>query len=318
MIVDVHTNLPSHQDAVPESDEDIDTSMVSGSGRFSRMTNSMDDFLKAIAPMDRAITFGIAPSPLEPDFKATMRQGWPESMNLNDIAAEVARRGPDNKIIPFMALHPFQPDLDEEYDRAVGDLGCKGLKLAPGGQLFDPESEEAFRLYARLEQDGLPVLIHGGVTPKWNAPLMYGHPIVIDRIAMAFPRLKIIFAHLAHPWHIDCLAVVRKHPNVWTEMSGQFYRPWSYWSGMRLFHEWGVTSKIMFASDWPLSDPQANIDGLRNLNKYAADHHLPGIPEDEIEGHHQPRLPRHFGHRLSEAGSRRSQAFPRSRLIPFE
>ena len=38
------------------------------------------------------------------------------------------------------------------------------------------------------------------------------------------------------------------------------------------------------ASDWPLSTPQENIDALRNLSKFAADHHLPRIPEDEIEG----------------------------------
>ena len=30
--------------------------------------------------------------------------------------------------------------------------------------------------------------------------------------------------------------------------------------------------------------PQDNIDSLRGLNKFAKDHHLPGIPEDEIEG----------------------------------
>ena len=194
MIVDVHTNLPSHLDAVPESDERIEYGQKSGSGGYSRVTNSMDDYLKAIAPIDKAICFGIAPPPSEPNFMPHQGLGWPDSMNVNDIAAEVTRRAPDDKVVPFMALHPFDPDVNEEYDRGVGDLGCKGLKLAPGGQLFDPESEEAFRLYARLEQDGLPVLIHGGTTAKWNAPLMDGHPLVFDRIAMAFPRLKIILA----------------------------------------------------------------------------------------------------------------------------
>ena len=284
MIVDVHTNLPTHLDAVPESDEKIEYSQKSGSGGFSRQTNSMDDYLKAMATVDRAICFGIARPPSDPDFMPQQGQGWPESMNLNDIAAEVARRAPNDKIVPFMALHPLDPNVNEEYDRAVGDLGCRGLKLHPPGQVFDPESDEAFRLFSRLEQDGLTVLFHTGTDNQWNSPLRYGHPLVFDRVAMAFPRLKIIMAHLGHPWHIDCLAVVRKHPNVWTEMSGQFYRPWSFWNGMRLFHEWGVTSKIMLASDWPLSDPQVNIDALRNLNKFAADHHLPGIPEEEIEG----------------------------------
>ena len=110
------------------------------------------------------------------------------------------------------------------------------------------------------------------------------HPFMFDRVAMAFPRLKMIVAHLAHPWQADCMTVVRKHPNVWTEMSGLFYRPWSFWNSMRIFHEWGVMDKVMLASDWPLTEPQENIDGLRNLNKFAADHHLPSIPEGEIEG----------------------------------
>ena len=284
MIVDVHTNLPSHAGPVPPSDVEIDRGMRSGSGTSCHMTNSMETFLKDMEPCDRAITFGIAPPPLKPRKASTRRQGWPDHMNLNDIAAEVARLSPENKIVPFMAIHPQQPDWNEEYDRAVGDLGCKGAKLAHSGQFLDPECEEAYSFYARMEQDGLVLLMHGGTTGSWNAPLMYGHPLVMDRVAMAFPKLKIIFAHLGHPWHADAISFVRKHPNVWTEMSGQFYRPWGFWSGMRLFHEWGVTQKIMLASDWPLSTPQENIDALRGLKKYATDHHLPGIPEDEIEG----------------------------------
>ncbi|MBT3942775.1 MAG: amidohydrolase, partial [Chloroflexi bacterium] len=54
--------------------------------------------------------------------------------------------------------------------------------------------------------------------------------------------------------------------------------------GMRLFLEWGATQKILFASDWPVTVPQENIDGLRSLAKFATDHHLPAIPEEEIEG----------------------------------
>ena len=255
MIVDVHTNLPSHRGPVPPSDVEIDRGMRSGSGTYCHMTNSMETFLKDMEPCDRAITFGIAPPPVSTRKESTRRQGWPDHMNLNDIAAEVARLSPGNKIVPFMAIHPQQPGWNEEYDRAVGDLGCKGAKLAHSGQYLDPECEEAYSFYARMEEDGLVLLMHGGTTGAWDAPLMYGHPLVMDRVAMAFPKLKIIFAHLGHPWHADAISFVRKHPNVWTEMSGQFYRPWGFWSGMRMFHEWGVTQKIMLASDWPLSTP---------------------------------------------------------------
>ena len=279
MIVDVHTHMPTHPDTVPDSEQQTDTTMRSG--ETVRLTNSIDDYLQAMAPVDKAFILPIAPRPENADSDRRQIPGWPESMNVNDVSVEVARRLPD-KLIPFMSLHPLDPQVDAEYDRAVGDLGCKGIKMYP--TQFDPESEEAFRLFARLEHDGLPIVFHQGTNPNREASLMHAHPSVMDRIAMAFPRLKIVMAHLGHPWHTDCLAVVRKHVNVWADVSGQFYRPWSFWNGMRLFHEWGVTQKILFGSDWPLTDPQDNIDALRNLNKYAADHYLPGIPEEEIEG----------------------------------
>ena len=281
MIIDVHTHPPSHPDEVPESERKVDTVMRSGTA--IPITNSVADYLKVMEPVDKAFVFGLAPSPLKPNRELLPMDGWPEGFNQNDIVAEVAKRAPD-KIIPFMSLHPLDPGVDDEYDRAVGDLGCKGIKLGPNYQYFDPVGEEAFRLYARLEADGIPAVFHQGTSPFWDAPLEWAHPLVMDRIAIRFPKFKVIRAHLGHPWHADTIAVVRKHPNIWTDVSAQFYRPWMFWNGMRLFHEWGVTHKILFASDWCVSGPQDNIDGLRNLNKFAKDHHLPAIPEDEIEG----------------------------------
>ena len=52
---------------------------------------------------------------------------------------------------------------------------------------------------------------------------------------------------------------------------------------MRLFHEWGVLNKILFASDWPISSPKDNITGLRNLNKFADKYNLPNIPDIDLE-----------------------------------
>ena len=249
------------------------------------MTNSIADYLRAMAPVDKTFAFGIAPRPWLSGRELIQGTGdlAIDGKNQNDVAAELHRAAPD-KVIPFMSLHPMDPNMNDEYDRAVGDLGCKGIKLGPNYQDFDPVGEDAFKLYARLEADRLPIVFHQGTSPMSDAPLRYAHPLAMDEVAIAFPELRIVMAHLGHPWHSDTLAVVRKHPNVWADVSAQFYRPWSFWNGMRLFHEWGAMQKILFASDWPVTVPQDNIDGLRNLNKFARDHHLPGIPEDEIEG----------------------------------
>ena len=281
MIVDVHTHLPSHPDTVP--DDEMMTESTMRSGETVQLTNSIDDYYKDMEPVDKTFIFGIAPRPWRPNERVLRTGGWDSSLNHNDIAALTAQRNPD-KCIPFMSLHPLDPNVNEEYDRCVGELGCKGIKLGPNYQDFDPTSPEAFRLYARLEHDGIPIIFHQGTSPMQEAPLTYAHPLTTEKVALAFPKLKMVLAHLAHPWQVDCLSVVRKHPNVWADVSAQFYRPWSFWEGMRKFHEWGATDKILFASDWPVTRPQDNIDALRGLNRFAADHHLPGIPEDEIEG----------------------------------
>ena len=282
MIVDVHTHLPTHRDIVPDSDRTSEEMMRSGDE--VSMTNSIADYLSAMEPVDKTFAFGIAPRPWGSEREIIDGSGdlTDGGKNHNDVAAELHKASPD-KVIPFMSLHPMDPGMNDEYDRAVGDLGCKGIKLGPNYQDFDPVGEAAFKLYARLEADGLPIVFHQGTSPMRDAPLRYAQPLVMDQVAIAFPELRIVMAHLGHPWQDDCMAVVRKHPNVWADVSAQFYRPWSFWNGMRVFHEWGATQKILFASDWPVTVPQDNIDGLRNLSKFAKDHHLPGIPEDEIE-----------------------------------
>ena len=101
---------------------------------------------------------------------------------------------------------------------------------------------------------------------------------------MVFPNLKIILAHLAHPWQSDCMSVVRKHKNVFADVSAQFYRPWSFWNGLNLFSEWGVIDKIFFGSDWPITTPKETKEKLKELSKYSKKYNLPTIPEDSIEG----------------------------------
>lgn len=284
MTVDVHTHLPTHMKAVPAKEMRSETTMRSG--QTVQLTNSVADYMRAMKPVDRTLIFGIAPRPWKPGeiiSGDTRVGGWPKGWNHNDIAAFTARES-EGKAVAGMSLHPLDPNVNDEYDRCVGQLKCGMIKLGPNYQDFDPTGDAAFRLFARLEHDKIPIVFHCGTSPMWDAPLTYSHPLTYDKVAMAFPNLKMVLAHLGHPWQTDCLAVVRKHKNVYADVSAQFYRPYSFWQGMRLFYEWGVTQKILFASDWPVTLPQDNIDHLRGLNKFARDHRLPDIPAGEIEG----------------------------------
>ncbi|MCY4474538.1 MAG: amidohydrolase family protein [Chloroflexi bacterium] len=279
MIVDVHSHNPTHEHDVPA--EDVITNSLIGTG--VKLAGSLGEYLAAMEPVDKALIFGIAPRPGGDKHPLTdWNAGWDDDLNHNDIAARVAAVNP-NKFIPFMSLHPDQPDIDKEYDRAVGELGCRGIKLALSYQAVDPLSDAAFRLFDRLQSDGLPIVFHNGMSASPDAVLRYAHPLAMDEVAIAFPRLKMVLAHTSHPWYEDCMAVVRKHPNVYTDISGMPSRPWMAWRAMRVFHEFSATHKMLFGSDWTLWTPQETMDGLRAIPRFAKEHNLPPIPEHEIE-----------------------------------
>ena len=277
MIIDVHTHIPTHSDAVPANEEKLNEVMRPDIS--VRLNNSFDDYIRDMGPVDKAIVFGVAINPCGSEDDMGVMKAQQE---VNDTASALARTYPD-KVIGFMSVHPDASDVMEELERCVDDLALKGMKLAPNYQNFDPLGANARRVYQFAERRGLPIVFHQGTAPMRAAPLMYAHPLVMDELAMDFPDLKIVMAHMAHPWHEDCIAVIRKHPNVYADVSGQFYRPWQMYNGMRLAYEWSVMHKLLFASDWPLTTPQETIDNLRGFNDFAQRHHLPEVPMELFE-----------------------------------
>ena len=97
---------------------------------------------------------------------------------LVDIAEAVARY-PD-RLIGFARLHPWYPESLSLLDRAVRELGMKGLKLHPVGTLAHPASEQTLLLMRRAGELRVPVLFHCGdepmTTPRAIAPGCRGVP----------------------------------------------------------------------------------------------------------------------------------------------
>jgi uncharacterized protein len=280
MVIDIHTHIPRSRPVNPEL-----RAAAARPDRADLEVVTANDYLEAMAFVDRAVVFGIAPPPpgdaaanaIPADVaRATARE-------VNDATADVVRLAPQ-KLIGFMSVHPRDPQLLEEIDRASGDLGLKGIKLGPNYQNFDPLGEDAFRLYSRAQELRLPIIFHQGTSPVRYADLDYAHPRHIDRVAMRFPELKIVLAHMAHPWQTDCIAVIRKHPNVWADISALHYREWSYYNCLRLATEWAVLPKLLFGSDYPAAaSPQETAEALTHVNDVLEGTKLPRVPVDELQ-----------------------------------
>ena len=252
MIIDVHTHIPTHTNAVPADEERLNEVMRPDVS--VRLNNSFGDYIRDMGPVDKAIAFGVAINPYgsEDDMGVMTAQ-----REVNDTASALSSTYPD-KVIGFMSVHPDASDVMEEIERCIDDLGLKGMKLAPNYQNFDPLGANARRVYEVAERRGLPIVFHQGTAPMRTAPLMYAHPLVMDELAMDFPDLKIVMAHMGHPWHEDCITVIRKHPNVYADVSGQFYRPWQMYNGMRLAFEWSVMHKLTICLGLAVDDPSRN------------------------------------------------------------
>ena len=278
MIVDVHTHTPTHHDAVPP-----DQRQLNAQWRPDRVVDaavSWADYMAAMQAVDRACVFGIRfkNGHMPPGSEGAGVQ-WQGDVNA-DTAAFV--RAHPEKLIGFMSVHPEEGDVVAEIERCVADLGLKGIKLGPNYQGFDPLCREARLVYETAQRLGLPILFHQGTSPMRSAPIRYAHPLVMDEVAMAFPELRIVMAHLGHPWHADTIAVIRKHPHVYADVSANFYRPWQQYQGLRLATEWNVLDKLVFGSDYPVATPHETLEGTLSVNRVIDGTALPRVPEDAL------------------------------------
>ena len=128
-----------------------------------------------------------------------------------------------DRFIGFASVDPHSPEAPQALDRAVEDLGLRGLKLAPGMQEFFADDPKLFAIYEQAAQLGIPILFHAGMSWEPGTRLKYGHPMRFEDVAAGFPQLKIVLAHLAWPWVVDAVALALKYPNVYLDTSALYF-----------------------------------------------------------------------------------------------
>jgi predicted TIM-barrel fold metal-dependent hydrolase len=280
MIVDVHTHGPTHRDTVPE-DERAFMNSWRPSGEPIDVNVSWADFDKGTEAADVSIVFNIAslaekPGQLPDSLEAVNRE------TVNSSIEEFVAARPDKRI-GFMSVHPLADGYLEEMERAQA-AGLKGIKLGANYQNFDPLGDEARALYAFAQKNGLPILFHQGTSPIQMAPIRYSYPLVMDEVAIAYPDLHIVMEHLGHPFTRETVAVVRKHPNVYADVSMLYIRPWTCYEGLTMASEWGIMHKLLLGSDYPGSSTAEAIARLRAVNDIVEGTNLPKVSAEHIEG----------------------------------
>jgi uncharacterized protein len=276
VIVDVHTHTPTYRHFVPPDEVIVNTVWRPDRPVVATTTWADHESARTAAGVDVSIVFGIAIAPAESTGLP------PEGGQVNDATANFVADMPRYRI-GFLSIRPDAIGAIEEIERSVTELGLRGIKVAPNYQRFDPLGDGACRVYAYAQAHRLPMVFHQGTSPIGSAPLRYTHPLAMDEIAIRFPELRVVMAHMGHPWQSDTIAVIRKHPHVYADVSAGFVRPWSFYNAMRLATEWGVLDKLLFGSDYPIFTPTEVAAGLRSVNDMIAGTRIPRVPLDEVE-----------------------------------
>jgi predicted TIM-barrel fold metal-dependent hydrolase len=121
------------------------------------------------------------------------------------------------------ALDPTRGGDRDHLRRVTAELAAgrvKALKAYLGYLHFGP-GDPGYRPYYELaERFQLPVIFHTGDTYSPRAKLRFAHPLAADDVAVDFPKVNFVLAHLGNPWLLDAAEVVYKNVNVWADLSG--------------------------------------------------------------------------------------------------
>jgi hypothetical protein len=76
--------------------------------------------------------------------------------------------------------------------------------------------------------------------------------------------------------------LIRKHPNLYANISVLHYRPWRHGQALMTAIEYGVAHKLIFGSDFPSATPEQMIVGQWKVNDIVAGTNFPRVSDEVI------------------------------------
>lgn len=190
-------------------------------------------------------------------------------------AVEVSKQFPRLKAVGNITYSTLGNDQLDTITQYVKNKEIVAVKFYLGYEAFYPFDEKLFPIYEMCVANGVPVIFHTGMLEaSFKGLLRYSHPLNIDEVAVRFPDLKIVIAHMGNPWLMDCAAVVAKNKNVYMDCSGYFkeFSPIEH-EEEKMFREQlekfrifvGDFKKVLFGTDWPIYSQKEYLKAVKSV-----------------------------------------------------
>ena len=266
MLIDMHTHLIDYKTELSDQiKEDIRRCVNEETWQYS-----VEDYVRGTSAADMVFVFGIR----------AKASGF---LSDNERVAAFAHAQPKRYVF-VTSVDPMDADFMDQLRYTHIKLGAKMVKLGPIYQGLHPHDGRYRQIYGYCQQHGLPIVTHMATTFASAVPLEYARPVLMEQICCEYPDLKVILAHMGHPWEGEAIASIRKRPNMYADISALYYRPFQFYQSMRLLEEYRAQSKVFFGSDFPATTTEGSLNGLRNVNAIIAGTALPPVSNEVIEG----------------------------------
>jgi len=133
--------------------------------------------------------------------------------SINFALHSVAKNYPE--FIPFATANPHMSSARYDLEEAIGELGLKGLFLAPDSQDFDIEDKDVWLLMEKVEELKIPVMLYTTYSPDITE---YFKTESLRELIASF-KTGFILSHMASGHDISSISPLADLKNAYFETS---------------------------------------------------------------------------------------------------
>ncbi|HEU4395840.1 MAG TPA: amidohydrolase family protein [Planctomycetota bacterium] len=173
---------------------------------------------------------------------------------VNEWVVKYASAAPE-RLIPVGSLDPITvKDPDGETEKLFHEVGIRALKIHPSHQLVAPNGyadgtcPALQMIYEVAEKAQRPVMFHTGTSIFPGARNKFSGPMLVEDVAIDFPKLKIVLCHAGRPlWMNEAVFLARRFPHVYLDVSS--IPPAALLDYLPRLEE--IAGKVLWGTDWP-------------------------------------------------------------------
>jgi predicted TIM-barrel fold metal-dependent hydrolase len=195
----------------------------------------------------------------------------------NRLVGDIAARYPD-RVLALAGVDPRRPEAPDMMKQCFEEFGVRGVKYHPDYG-YDPSGPESYRVLEVLAENKGILLTHTGPLPP-PSRCKFADPVLLADLAVDFPELKIIAAHMGAVNWRAWAGLAAQQPNLYGDLAMWDACAFGHYElfcrELRDIIDFVGVSKVLFGTDNPIYN---TVEPTRNWVQRIKD-----LPRNTPEG----------------------------------